>query len=183
MTTAASLRHPSLTIIVATTRDFAIGRRGDLLYHISDDLKRFKALTMGHPIIMGRKTFESFPKGALPGRRNIVITRNPDYSAPGVETAQSLEEALAMCQASPECFVIGGGEIYRQALPLASKIELTLIDDAIPDADTWFPVLSKEEWGFPESPVFDRTDPRTGVSYAFLTLFPSVLGQDGHREF
>lgn len=167
---------------MATTRDFAIGRRGDLLYHISDDLKRFKALTMGHPIIMGRKTFESFPKGALPGRRNIVITRNPAYSA-WVWRPHNIRGGAGYVPGLPECFVIGGGEIYRQALPLASKIELTLIDDAVPDADTWFLVLSKEEWGFPESPVFDRTDPRTGVSYAFLTLFPSVLGQDGHREF
>lgn len=166
---------PSLAIIVATTRDFAIGRGGDLLFHISDDLKRFKTLTMGHPIIMGRKTFESFPKGALPGRRNIVITRNPDYSAHGVETAKSLEEALAMCPASSECFVIGGGEIYAAALPLASRIELTLIDAEVPDADTWFPTLSNREWSLPEKPRFDRTDPETGVAYTFLTLFPSVL--------
>lgn len=172
----AEPKLPPLTIIVAVTRDFAIGRGGDLLYHISDDLKRFKALTMGHPIIMGRKTFESFPKGVLPGRRNIVVTRDSAYSAPGIETAGSLEQALALCVGSDECFVIGGGEIYRQALPLASKIELTLIDDTVPDADTWFPVLSKEEWSFPDAPVFDRTDPRSGVGYTFLTLLPAVKG-------
>lgn len=172
----AEPKLPPLTIIVAVTRDFAIGRGGDLLYHIGDDLKRFKALTMGHPIIMGRKTFESFPKGALPGRRNIVVTRDSAYSAPGIETAGSLEQALALCAGSDECFVIGGGEIYRQALPLASKIELTLIEDTVPDADTWFPVLSKEEWPFPDAPVFDRTDPRSGVGYTFLTLLPAVKG-------
>ena len=104
-----------ITIIVAATRDMAIGRGGDLLYHISDDLKRFKSLTMGWPIIMGRKTFESFPKGALPGRRNIVVTRNAGYTAPGVETASSLDEALAMCKGSENVFITGGGEIYRQA--------------------------------------------------------------------
>lgn len=93
------------TIIVACTRNFAIGRGGDLLFHISDDLKRFKALTMGHPIIMGRKTFESFPKGALPGRRNIVVTRNPAYTASGVETAASLEDAIALCDPSEECIM------------------------------------------------------------------------------
>lgn len=170
---------PSPVIIVACTRDFAIGRGGDLLFHISDDLKRFKSLTMGHPIIMGRKTFESFPKGALPGRRNIVVTRNSDYAAPGIETAKSLEEALAMSgDASSECFVIGGGEIYAQALPLASRIELTLIDATVEDADTYFPKLTSEEWGMPASADFDRIDPKTETRYCFLTLFPtSVLGK------
>lgn len=163
-------RHPSPVIIVACTRDFAIGRKGDLLFHISDDLKRFKALTMGHPIIMGRKTFESFPKGALPGRRNIVVTRNSGYSAPGVETAGSLEEALAMCEGTDRCFIIGGGEIYRQSLPLAAEIELTLIDAVVADADTFFPVLSASEWTIPQSPDFNLTDPRSGVRYAFLSL-------------
>lgn len=164
------MMKPEVTIIVAATRNFAIGRGGDLLFHISDDLKRFKALTMGHPIIMGRKTFESFPKGALPGRRNIVVTRNPDYTAPGIEKAPSLEEAIAMCVTSSGCFVIGGGEIYTQSLPHASKIELTLIDEDISDADTFFPELSPEEWTLPVSPVFDRIDPRSGLHYAFLTL-------------
>lgn len=159
-----------IVIIVACTRDFAIGRGGDLLYHISDDLKHFKALTMGSPIIMGRKTFESFPKGALPGRRNIVVTRKSDYSAPGIETAKTLEEALAMCQTSPKCFVIGGGQIYAQALPLATSIELTLIDSTVSDADTYFPVLTSMEWSMPEKAVFDRTDPKSGVCYTFLTL-------------
>ncbi|MDE6089348.1 MAG: dihydrofolate reductase [Duncaniella sp.] len=161
---------PEVILIVAVTRNFAIGRGGDLLFHISDDLKRFKSITMGCPIIMGRKTFESFPKGALPGRRNIVVTRNPDYTAPGIEVASSVEEAIAMCVASPVCFVIGGGEIYTQALPRASKIELTLIDEEIKDADTFFPVLSSDEWTLPSSPVFDLTDPRSGARYAFITL-------------
>ena len=118
----------NITIIVAATRDMAIGDRGDLLYHISDDLKRFKSLTMGHPIIMGRKTFESFPKGALPGRRNIVVTRNISYTAPGIETASSVDDAVKMCEGAERAFIIGGGEIYRQALPVADCIELTLID-------------------------------------------------------
>ena len=125
-----------ITIIVAATRDMAIGNRGDLLYHISDDLKRFKSLTMGHPIIMGRKTFESFPKGALPGRRNIVVTRNISYTAPGIETASSVDDAVKMCEGAERAFIIGGGEIYRQALPVADCIELTLIDAERPDADT-----------------------------------------------
>ncbi|WP_280121911.1 dihydrofolate reductase [Duncaniella muricolitica] len=158
-----------ITIIVAATRDMAIGRGGDLLYHISDDLKRFKSLTMGWPIIMGRKTFESFPKGALPGRRNIVVTRNAGYTAPGVETASSLDEALAMCEGTENVFIIGGGEIYRQALPLADRLELTLIDAVCDDADTRFPSVDLASLGA-ASPVFDRTDPRSGVRYCFLTL-------------
>ena len=130
-----------LHLIVAIDRDGAIGRKGDLLYHISADLKQFKARTMGNTIIMGRRTFESLPKGALPGRRNIVVTRNKAYSAPGAEVAHSLPEALALAATNPmgEPYIIGGAEIYRQALPLADVLHLTLIDASTPDADTFFP--------------------------------------------
>lgn len=156
-----------MIIIVAATRDLAIGHAGDLLYHISADLKRFKALTMGHPIIMGRKTFESFPNGPLPGRRNIVITRSPGYEHQGVEIAHSLDEALDMCRESESVFVIGGGEIYRQALPLADMIELTLIDAESPDAEVKFPHID-----LPDDIEFTEVDPRTGVRYRFLSLMP-----------
>lgn len=159
----------TIAIIVAATRDMAIGNGGDLLYHISDDLKRFKSLTMGCPIIMGRKTFESFPKGALPGRRNIVVTRNGDYRADNVETAPSVEAAISMCEGYERVYVIGGGEIYRQALPLASRLELTLIDTLRPEADTRFPEINLAALGVPE-PVFDRTDTRSGVKYCFLSI-------------
>lgn len=166
----------SPTIIVAATRDMAIGRNGDLLYHISDDLKRFKTLTMGHPIIMGRRTFESFPKGALPGRRNMVITRNSSYSAPGIEIFPSLEAALEAA-GDAEPFILGGGEIYRQALPLSSKIELTLIDALAPDADTVLDGFTSSDWQLPDGTIFDPSaitftniDPRTSTPYAFLTL-------------
>ncbi len=174
MTTTDHL--PVITIIVACTRDFGIGRGGDMLFHISEDLKRFKALTMGAPIIMGRKTFESLPKGALPGRRNIVITRRADYSAPGIETVGSLDEAMELCRGTEECFIIGGGEIYAQALPIASKIELTYIDTTVGDADTYFPDLTSGRWNMNQTPEFDHVDPKTGVRYAFMTLFP-ILGK------
>ncbi len=130
-----------LHLIAAIDRDGAIGRKGDLLYHISADLKQFKALTLGNTIIMGRKTFESLPKGALPGRRNIVVTRNKGYRASGAEVAHSLDEALALAAQQPvgEPYIIGGAEIYRQALPLADVLHLTLIDESTPDADTFFP--------------------------------------------
>lgn len=156
-----------ITIIAAVGRDLAIGRGGDLAYHISADLRRFKALTMGHPVVMGRKTFESFPNGALPGRRNIVITRNTSYAAPGIETAPSLEAALDLA-GDTDVFVIGGGEIYRQAMPLATRLELTLVDAEMPDADTWFPPYDGN-WAVTGSGDAE-TCPRTGLTYRFVTL-------------
>lgn len=159
----------NLTIIAAVARGGAIGRHGDLLFHISDDLKRFKALTMGSPIIMGRKTFESFPKGPLPGRRNIVITRNSDYSRDGIETAASLDEAIAMCAESEKAFVIGGGEVYRQAIDRADTIELTEIDAEVADADTFFPAIDETAW-HRVTQSETMTDPRSGALYRFVTL-------------
>lgn len=164
-------RLPSdITVIAAVGRDLAIGRDGDLAFHIPADLKRFKQLTMGHPVIMGRKTFESFPNGPLPGRHNIVITRNSAYRADGVTIARSLGEALAIAAGdSDRVFIIGGGEIYRSALPLATTLELTEVDTLTPGADTLFPPYSGHpatartagEW---------QTCPRTGLTYRFLTI-------------
>ena len=120
---------PTISIIVALTRNNAIGLRGGLLYHLPDDLRRFKALTTGHTIIMGRKTFESFPKGALPNRRNIVLSHTEGLTFPGAEVFPTLTDALTACQAEDEVFIIGGASIYRQCLPLADKLYLTHIDD------------------------------------------------------
>lgn len=155
-----------ITIIAAVANGGAIGRKGDLLFHISADLKRFKSITMGKPVIMGRKTFESFPNGALPGRRNIVITRQRDYSAPGVETAASLDEAMQLVAGVDEAMIIGGGEIYRQAFPLADELCLTMIDAEVADADTFMPAIDSEAWIEKErSDSF--IDPRSGVAYHF----------------
>lgn len=168
----------TITIIAAVTRDLAIGHGGDLLYHISDDLRHFKTLTMGHPIVMGRRTFESFPKGALPGRRNIVVSRNSAYTAPGAETVGSLEEALALAATESEgidpseIFVIGGGQIYSQALPLAHRLELTLIDTERPDADTRFPAIE-----LPSGPLESSVDPKSGITYSFLRLEGPAAGR------
>lgn len=161
------MTHPNLSIIVAVDRQGGIGRDGDLLYHISADLRRFRQLTTGHSIIMGRRTFESLPKGALPDRRNIVISRNPAYSASGIETATSLDEAIAMAGDRDEAFIIGGASIYAEALPLAARIYLTEVDADSP-ADTYFPPLGPE-WRRTEEPPFE-TDPRSGISYRFVTL-------------
>lgn len=161
---------PVVTIIVAVARDGAIGRRGDLLFHISDDLRRFKRLTMGHPIVMGRKTFESFPKGPLPGRTNIVVTRSGDYDGRGATVAGSLDEALkaAAAEDTGRIFIIGGGEIYRQAFGIADALELTDIDASVDDADTFFPAVNDVDWKLTEESE-PMTDPRTGISYSFKT--------------
>lgn len=160
-----------ISIIVAIDRGGAIGRGGDMLYHIREDLRRFKEITLGNTVVMGRKTFESLPKGALPERRNIVVTRNPGFSAPGAERAASLEEALEMASEGPgETFIIGGGEIYSQALPHASKLYLTIIDAPSPeDATVFFPPIDPEEWQ-----ISDQTpggiDPASGVPFSYTTL-------------
>lgn len=161
---------PVVTIIVAVARDGAIGRRGDLLFHISDDLRRFKRLTMGHPIVMGRKTFESFPKGPLPGRTNIVVTRRRDYDGRGATVAGSLDEALkiAAAEETGRIFIIGGGEIYRQAFGIADALELTAIDAAVDDADTFFHAVKDVDWELTEESE-PMTDPKIGISYSFIT--------------
>jgi len=128
-------------IIAAVARDGAIGRNGDMPWHLPADLKHFRAVTQGHPVVMGRKTWESLPARfrPLPGRRNIVVTRNAQWAADGAEAAPSLEAAFALLKDAPKVFVIGGGELYVQALPLAHTLELTEIDASVPDADTHFP--------------------------------------------
>lgn len=160
-----------LTIIAAITASRgAIGRKGELIYHISEDLKRFKALTTGHTVIMGRHTFESLPKGALPNRRNIVITSDPDWSAPSTETAHSVTEAIEMASADPEAFIIGGGRVYADTLPLADKLAITLIEGAEPaDADTFFPPIDPTQWEITDMSE-PQTDPRTAVPYRFITF-------------
>lgn len=127
-----------VNIIVAAGKNGAIGRSGDLIWHISSDLKRFKVLTMGHPIIMGRKTWESLPKRPLPGRRNIVVSHNHDYNAEGAEVAASPEEALKMTDGK-DVFIMGGAQLYNAFFPLATRVYLTEIDAHCMDADAFIP--------------------------------------------
>jgi len=159
------------TIIAAVASDRGIGRNGDLAFHISADLKRFKTLTVGHTVIMGRKTFESLPKGALPNRRNIVVTRNSGVTFPGALTATSVEMAIRMARTAGEtdAFIIGGAQIYAITLPLADRLELTMIDAPAPGADVFFPEISPDEWKMTEESG-PMTDEKTGLSYRFLTL-------------
>ena len=133
-----------ISIIVAVAEGGVIGGGGDLLWHISEDLRRFKQITSGHTVIMGRKTYDSIGR-PLPKRRNIVITRNGEWSAEGCERAESLEQAVAMCAGEEEVFIIGGGEIYRQSMSLADKLYLTQVYKPY-EGDTYFPEIRPEEW-------------------------------------
>jgi dihydrofolate reductase len=127
-----------ISIIAAVARNRAIGYENKLIYWLPNDLKRFKTLTTGHTIIMGRNTFLSLPKGALPNRRNIVLTRS-QKAFPGCDVYTSLEEALAHCDKDEDVYIIGGASVYRQALPLADRLCLTEINDTPEKADTFFP--------------------------------------------
>lgn len=131
----------SISIIAAVARNRAIGHNNKLLYWLPNDLKRFKALTTGHTIIMGRRTFESLPKGALPNRRNVVLSRG--YGEfPGCDKYSSLEEALNNCKEDEDVFIIGGASVYEQAMKFADRLLLTEIDDTPQEADAFFPDYS-----------------------------------------
>jgi dihydrofolate reductase len=134
-----------ITMIAAAGENNELGKDNDLLWHLPEDFKRFKKLTTGHHIIMGRKTFESFPK-PLPNRTHVVITRNQDYKKEGAIIVHSMEEALRISKDDSQPFIIGGGEIYKMGLPFADKIELTRVHGIFEDADTFFPNFSEAEW-------------------------------------
>lgn len=143
-----------ISIIVAVAQNGVIGSDNRLLWHISEDMKMFRRVTTGHPVIMGRKTFESLAR-PLPNRTNVVVTRNTDYRPEGVEVVHSLEEAVAMFPDSEELFIIGGGEIYRQAMPLADRLYITKVY-ADYEGDTRFPDLNRDEWTLVSSERHER---------------------------
>ncbi|AUP81577.1 dihydrofolate reductase [Flavivirga eckloniae] len=156
-----------LTIIGAAAENDAIGKDNKLIWHLSDDLKRFKSLTNGHHIIMGRKTFESFPK-PLPNRTHIVITRQSDYNVPdGVIIVHSLDEAIKAAKNDPQPFVIGGGEIYKQALLVADKIELTRVHENF-EGDAFFPEIDTSIWKETAN-TFHTKDDKHEHEFSFLT--------------
>lgn len=133
-----------ITLIAAAAENNALGKDNDLLWHLPEDFKRFKQITSGHYIIMGRKTFESFPK-PLPNRTHIIITRQEEYLVEGCLVVHSLEEALEIAPQNEEVFIIGGAQIYEQALPFADKIDLTRVHIEL-DADAFFPEYNTSEW-------------------------------------
>ncbi|MEO3406542.1 dihydrofolate reductase [Mucilaginibacter sp. CAU 1740] len=155
-----------LSIIVAIAKNHAIGKDNKLLWHLPNDLKHFKDTTSGHTVIMGRKTFDSVGK-PLPKRRNIVITRQA-ISIEGCEVVDSLEAAVALCKAEDEVFIVGGAEIYRQAIPLTDRIYLTIIDHEF-EGDTFFPELNPDEWQETKHEDFEP-DEKNKYKYKFITL-------------
>ena len=136
----------AISMIAAVGKNLELGKNNDLIWHFKEDMKFFKETTMGHPVIMGRKTFESLPK-ALPGRKNIVISANPEYKADGAEVVTSVEEAIKLAETEDtDAFVIGGGRIYNEFLPYADNLYLTEINAECPDADTYFPDFNKSDY-------------------------------------
>ncbi|SET72444.1 dihydrofolate reductase [Draconibacterium orientale] len=157
----------NISIIVAIAENFAIGKNNDLLFHLPNDLKRFKEITSGHTIIMGRNTLLSLPKWPLPNRRHIVITDKPDDVFPGCETVFSIDEAIEKVKDEKEAFIIGGGMIYKQFFPVAGKLYLTLVHQPF-EADTFFPEVNYAEWN--EVKREDLYDEKNDFNYSYLDL-------------
>jgi dihydrofolate reductase len=155
-----------ISIIVAIAEDYGIGNRNGLLWHLPEDLKRFKALTLGNTIIMGKKTWESLPKRPLPGRKNIIITDNHNDSFEGGITTYSIEDAMSRCGKDDEVFIIGGGSVYRQFMPFADRLYITHIHKKA-DADTWFPVIDPEIWKPVEREEHNETD-NNSIPYTYI---------------
>ncbi len=164
-----------ISIIVAMDRKRAIGKNNSLPWYLPADLIHFKKITTGHSIIMGRRTFDSIGR-ALPKRTNVVITRDPDFSVDNVFRVSNIEEAVELAQRSEwpgEIFIIGGGEIYNQAMKLAEKLYVTLINTEVPDADIFFPEIDQNIWK--ESEREDHLkDSRNKFDYSFLTYTREV---------
>ena len=156
-----------ITLIAAAGENNELGKDNDLLWHLPNDFKRFKTLTSGHYIIMGRKTFESFPK-PLPNRTHIIITRNKNYDVPeGCFVVNSIEKALEICPKNETIYIIGGGEIYKQSIDLADCIELTRVHSTF-EADAYFPEIDAEKWALETSEFHDK-DEKHAFSFTFET--------------
>ena len=155
-----------ISIIVAISDDWGIGKDNELLWHISEDLKRFKNLTSGKTVIMGRKTWESLPRRPLPGRKNIVLTDVPDECIDYSVTAYSIEDALSKCEKGEEIFVMGGGSIYRQFMPIADRLYITHVHKKAP-ADVYFPVIDPEVWDIVEKEEFKETE-NQNIPYTYI---------------
>ncbi len=157
----------TVSLVVAADEEGGIGRGGGLPWHLPADLKHFRALTMGKPVIMGRRTWESIGR-PLPGRRNVVVSRQPSLQVPGCEVAGSLDDALRLVDDAAEACVIGGAEIYRLALPLADLIHLTRVHARV-EADTFLPPLDPREWRL-QSREEHAADERHAYPFSFITL-------------
>jgi dihydrofolate reductase len=174
-----------LSIIVAMARNRVIGSGGALPWRLSADLRRFKRLTMGHPIIMGRRTFESIGR-PLPGRATIVVTRSPEFRPPGVSVAGSLPDALRLAGDTDEAFVIGGGQVFAESMPLADRLYLTAVDADV-EGDTFFPPFDESAWRLVEEssqPADDKNEfPSRFLVYDRARQHhPSAPGQGAGKE-
>lgn len=155
-----------IILIAAAAENHALGKNNELCWHLPDDFKRFKQLTSGHHIIMGRKTFESFPK-PLPNRTHIVISRQENYRPEGCIVTDSIEKAIAISPKDEDIYIIGGGEIYNLALPYADKIELTRVHEVF-DADAFFPEIDMKEWNL-TTEEFHPKDEKHNCDFTFQT--------------
>lgn len=164
-----------ITIIAAAAQNNALGKDNQLIWHLSDDLKHFKSLTLDGYIVMGRKTFESLP-GVLPRRKHVVITRNPDFIKDDVIVVKSLEEALDIVPIDKEAFVVGGGEIYKQTINIADKIELTRVHHDF-EADTFFPEIDSDKWELVFS-EFHSKDEKHKYDFTFETYLRKNKNSD-----
>jgi len=154
-----------LTIIAAVAKNNALGKNNDLIWHLPADLKRFKEITLGHHIIMGRKTFESLGK-PLPNRTTIIITRNPDYIAPGCIVVNELTEAIKAAAEDENPYILGGAEIYKQAMSYADILDLTLVHESF-DADAFFPIIDMSKWTEMSRRDF-KADEKNKYDYSFV---------------
>lgn len=154
-----------ITLIAACAEHRCIGINNTMPWHLPEDFAFFKAYTLGKPVIMGRKTWESLPKKPLPGRRNIVISRQADYPAEGAETAASLAAAVALCADAPEIIIMGGAQIYAQALPLATDLRLTEVALSVAGGDAFFPDFSPQQW---QETAREHHTAANGTDYAFV---------------
>ena len=155
-----------ISIIVAVSEDLGIGKNNELLWHIPEDLKRFKKITYGKTVIMGKRTWESLPKKPLSGRKNVVITDIPYEDFFGAVTAYSIEDALNKCEKEEEIFIIGGASIYSQFMPLADRLYVSHVHKKSP-ADTWFPKIDRRVWKVIEKEEF-KDDNTGGIPYTFV---------------
>ncbi|CAM4240276.1 dihydrofolate reductase [Gillisia limnaea] len=155
-----------LTLIAAAGEHNELGKNNDLVWHLPDDFKRFKKITSGHHIIMGRKTFDSFPQ-PLPNRTHVVITRQENFKKPGIIVVHSLERAIELTKDDPQPFVIGGGEIYKMAMATADKIELTRVHGEF-EADTFFPEIDESQWKVVAEEYHEK-DERHQYAFTYLT--------------
>ena len=152
-----------ISIIVAVSEDWGIGKDNELLWHISEDLKRFKRLTTGNTVIMGKKTWESLPRKPLPGRKNIVLTDNPKEIIENAVTCYSIDDALSKCSSDEEIFIMGGGSIYRQFMPLADRLYISHVHKKAP-ADIYFPEIDLNTWKVTEEEDFVSDE---GIPYTY----------------